>query len=506
MKVAVLILLSALTAKAATYTAANTTIAGVSNAYALATAGDTIQIPAGTSSWTNTLHVTNVWIKGAGMDQTVLLDDILDDGSGYGHALIHMHSTSNQPIQKISNLKLTKGARATSLLYGAIQFTGTGKAAVLEDVLFLNVSNRSFAVYNFVTGVAHNVTNWSNTGGQAYLIWHDTWGDGTFGDKSWSGAVDWGGTNAWVIEHSEFTNYTAAAATGDAPVGSRLVFRFNKVLNAHFDTHGTESTSFYRGVRGLEVYGNSITNNTGVNFISAVYIRGGTAVCFSNTISGYDNLIVASNYREDYPFSPWQGATGTNAWDSNEAGGPFDTGTHTGSDTAGTLTSSGQGWTVNQWLGYSVMNESLGNWNGSGVPAFKSITANTADTISVSPVTYSGTNIFWKTGDTFKIFKVNKALDGIGYSTGDFVQSTGTPTWPNQALEPIYEWNNTQNGAENYSIGGSVTLGVEVIEDTAKPGFTPLGAHPLIVVEATPGTISLEARGPVQARGGVNFR
>jgi hypothetical protein len=87
------------------------------------------------------------------------------------------------------------------------------------------------------------------------------------------------------------------------------------------------------------------------------------------------------------------------------------------------------------------------------------------------------------------------ALDQVGRGTcqdqirGDTPVNTrtGNPAWPNQAEEPVYEWNNTwspvpQNTGPKVGFQCDIVqLGRDVFTDTPMPGYTPyVYPHPLV--------------------------
>jgi hypothetical protein len=93
------------------------------------------------------------------------------------------------------------------------------------------------------------------------------------------------------------------------------------------------------------------------------------------------------------------------------------------------------------------------------------------------------------------------ALDQVGHGTcqdqirGDnpVNMRTGTPAWPTQALEPVYEWNDTWTPVPE-NPGNKVTtqcdivqLGRDILTDTPMPGYTPYTyPHPLTVGGPSP--------------------
>ena len=97
-----------------------------------------------------------------------------------------------------------------------------------------------------------------------------------------------GTAKALYLENNTFTS-SAANGFGitdtDVGGGARFVARFNTVTNGSFQTHGTESTGRDRGVRGMEVYSNSVTITSGAQGQIAGW-RSGAGFLFNNTVTG----------------------------------------------------------------------------------------------------------------------------------------------------------------------------------------------------------------------------
>jgi hypothetical protein len=114
-----------------------------------------------------------------------------------------------------------------------------------------------------------------------------------------------------------------------------------------------------------------------------------------------------------------------------------------------------------------------------------------------SPAVYQTFN----TGDTYEIHKLLIALDqpGRGQSadliTGDspnqINSKKGIVAWPNQALEPIYSWNNKRNG-NNIDLAISsdslmLLANRDYYNQTPKPGYKAYTyPHPLVTGATKP--------------------
>ena len=336
------------------------------------------------------------------------------------------------------------------------------------------------------------------------LVWHNTWGNQSRGDGSWAETSYWGSEKFIFIEDNIIRNVEPGGkqtnAGIDAKMGGRYVARYNKFYNTVGpNTHGTEGAP-QRGHRALESY-----NNTFNWTISATggQVRSGTALFHDNTYKGISlNAGPAlAVYRESTPFVGFGGAYGGNPWDLNDRSAPnggtvplggtvkdpglYATGKHAGANRSLSLVVSGSPWTTNQWVGYVVRN--LDEPHGSSVPYCNAyVVSNTPNTIIFPPNTTSTYQpaLAFNTGDRFEIRKVVAAIDQPGRGQGDLISSSSGPRWPNQALDPVYSWNNKQvpdnTNVTVHSAYPSVKENRDFYNNIAKPGYVPyIYPHPL---------------------------
>ena len=232
-------------------------------------------------------------------------------------------------------------------------------------------------------------------------------------------------------------------------------------------------------------------------------MRGGTALFHDNIYMGAnlnDGPGLAA-YREFTPFAGFGGAYGGNPWDLNDRTAPnggvvplsgtvkdpglYATGKHVGANRSPSLKVSGSPWKPNQWVGYIVRN--LDEPHNPGVPYCNAyVISNTSNTITfpLNPTSTFQPALSFNTGDRFEIRKVIAAIDQPGRGQGDLVSSSSTPHWPNQALDPIYSWNNKQmpdnTNVDIHSLYPSVRENREFFNNTVKPGYVPyVHPHPL---------------------------
>jgi hypothetical protein len=150
-----------------------------------------------------------------------------------------------------------------------------------------------------------------------------------------------------------------------------------------------------------------------------------------------------------------------------------------------TLTDSTKNWSWNRWRGYSIRRPSDG--------ATAVISANGKHTLRILQWRSQSFSV----GDKYEIRKVIQALDqpGLGAQVG--TMNRNNPRWMQQATEPCYSWNNTDqnNNPVNFLAPNRAPVleGRDYFNDTPMPGYTPYTyPHPL--------TTSLS---PPQPRAGV---
>jgi len=495
---AAVLLISLCAAEAAiTIKAASLAFNDVNAATSRANDGDTVVIPPGTASWTQTLVVAKgITIQGVttvtgdhtttmnANDQTIILDDV--SIAHNGRAAILSFTCNAGQSGRISGITFRAGTRPAAPDLGGVVLDGVSNQVRVDHCHFDNLHALNISVYGSVYGVIdHCIFSESNFNNAIFI----SNGGGTYGDSSWASATEFGSANFMFVEDCELS------WTGDAKIqnacsidcynGGRYVARHSTFNQAKPNSHGTESGGRSRSARAIEIYNNTFNWAPGVGPTGG-QLRGGCLLIHDNVYHNYGSGYGLRVYREFFPFNVWGGAFGTNAWDSNDPHGVYASGIHSGPGGATTLTKTGARWTINQWVGYSVLNTVTGR--GSYV------TSNTNDTITyiVGTDFGSGPNLVFNTGDGFEIRKVLSALDQPGRGRGDLIAGeppnvvntlTRTAAWPHQALEPVYSWNNTNNGS-NINVGsyGEPTLkeGRDYYNNSPMPRYTPYTyPHPL---------------------------
>jgi len=450
--------------------------------------GDTITLPAGILQWTARVTISKaITLQGAGVGTTVVRDGVQ---SGQ---LIQVTLAAGN-LTRITGIEFQDGGRVNTQGAGGIVHvdgSNTNGSTFRFDHCKWNNLNGS-ATFDTVIGVIdHNAFVIDRFSPPIYL-YASHWNGQNNGDGSWAAPTGFGSSQFLFIEDNNFTHSQQhQCSIVDAYGGARFVIRHNTIFNGLISNHGTESTGRTRGGRAMEVYNNTFTGTNLNRFVGGV--RSGGVLFHDNIVSGYwgnSATFALENFRNFFPFDPWGGADGTNAWDVNSPT-VFFTGTAAADSANKTVTVSGANWTPNQWAGYAIRRTS--DACNSGSVSFSEILSNTSNTITYSdnggyptPPTMS-----FCAGDSFEIRKVVHALDQPGRALGSLI--TGTPPvrpagWNNQVTEPCYSWNNTTGNAQvNFSTGPGVRANEHYFNNTAKPGYTSyVYPHPLATGQATP--------------------
>ncbi len=495
-------LLAEYSSHAAVINAASCQFNDVSNAVAQASPGDTVQLPAGTDTWSETLILNGVSLNGAGTNATVLIDE---ENRTTTYQMISLYPVAGQ-LTEISNIQFQGGTTNTSInYYGAIQAVGTaGTSWRIDHNVFNGLYAKGICTYgNSFSVVDHNIfyeLTISVSDNSAFP------NDGE-GDVSWSQPPTYGqnSSNVLYVEDNYMTNlepYVASVGACDGAGGARIVFRYNTVCNDCFNNHGTESGGRNRSERSFEIYGNTFTCSSSAPFYplyAAMLVRGGSGVIFSNTATGYNELLALRNYRYTLSYysewDPFAGADGLSPYDSNSPT-LYLSGVSSGPNGSTYLQVAGANWATNQWYGYSLLDTNS--------ELFSPVISNTVNTIyymggsNSTPSLVPGQVLTFNNGDNFQLHYVYAALDQPGRGSGDLLQdeglgangilvtidsALGVAAWPREALEGIYCWSNTLNGAhsEETSPYPGLQEGRDFYNDTPMPGYTPfVYPHPLV--------------------------
>jgi hypothetical protein len=306
---------------------------------------------------------------------------------------------------------------------------------------------------NHVTGVIdHSIIRVHSVGNGVRVFYEDY--NGGSQDDAFAAVTGAGGLDAIVMEDNVVTSNSQNAVVNDCFKGGKMVVRFNDLTSVGVQTHST--STFGRGCRATEVYLNHFlppSDPTDHPVGAAVFTNSGTAIVFGNQFdspSGYNHLqrILAARYVPD---------------EYNELKVPEGWGFSGGTPVTGVVNTSSTMNTVT-WVSGTQFNTSWGSraiiingtsYKTSSIASATSLTL-TADPGNQSSKTYIvGSNWDGNT-DITGYPSLDQACRGAGdLLSGDFptrmngmLDPSMTNAWPNQALEPCYNFLNTTFAAQ----------------------------------------------------------
>lgn len=478
------------TANAATINAASLAYADVTNAIGQAVNGDMVMLPAGTNSWSNTVAIAKgIILRGAGIGKTVIIDQMPDANTdGLTDGPILTWSMAAGQYHRMTGIEFQDGSVGAINYNGVITVSGLNtdnRRIRIDHCRFTQLQGFSVWFYTCLGVMDHCYVD-AASGRIPFNVFHTGWNGVGFSDGSWADPSFWGTENFLFFEDTYFTQPTPYAII-DAFQGARYVVRYSTIVRGWCEAHGTDSGGRVRGTRAIEVYNNHfIGDNTSSIFVN---VRSGTALVHDNTITNFyiTPIILTDTYRTFFPFPIFQAANGTNAWDINYPGGPFETGIATAGSGQHLLVDTNKAWTPSQWVGYTCLRTNVvdGNYNSS------IITANTTTSITTRATggfaaQFGYAELTFAAGNGYQIWRVTETIDQPGRSGGTQL-SGATPSvpvgWNDQVDDPMYEWNNTEeSGNPGFSVGSPLIIRANehYFVDTALPGYTPYTyPHPL---------------------------
>src|SRR3989339_147178 len=248
--------------------------------------GDTVMIPAGTEVWRNSLSVTKgITIKGAGIDQTIIIDDTPVSGSV-------PFSITVADGKKFRLCHLTvRGWDGVNYPNGGISLaiSITGRMWRVDHCKFLNLY-KVFGLSGGENGLIDNCT-WqciiypSNANVQQCSL-------SGGGNLVYTKPLVYGTSNATFFEDN-YVYYDPAAPMNanrpwiDSHNGCQTVVRHNQICNTEIEVYSPGAAAGQRGSLSAEIYNNTWTGylNSGQMMVP-FSITGGNAIVSSNTVIG----------------------------------------------------------------------------------------------------------------------------------------------------------------------------------------------------------------------------
>lgn len=370
----------------------------------------TINIPAGTCVWTSqailyvptgssTLSIlgagnitSSTWGAGGG-DATVITDNDSTDSN----SLVIVYGTLLGQYFRVAGITFQVGT-GTYKDNGTLALNGYSQTVRIDHMHFKTTSTNTVEVRinNWEYGV---VDHCFFDGDAAVVVQMDSYGNPTgkgnypfYGDGAWYDSTHFGTGNAVYIENNVATFgsfVTAGGSIDDCQLGGTIVIRYNTITYGSTQTHPTGGNGRGRGCRREEIYGNNFNLGSGTgSSYNVFYDSSGTALIWGNTAQqAFNNFITLHNELENT--ATYTQTAVPNGWGY--------CGTGSG------LSGDGSAW------GYSTT-------SASGEPCLDQPGRGKSD-----------------------------MLEGTFPNVCDVTTgcTTYNGTWPNQLLEPVYEWMDT---------------------------------------------------------------
>jgi hypothetical protein len=308
--------------------------------------GDTIQVPAGSCTWTKGITITGVGIDitgagtpntggsttGAGTPTTTLVDNA--SAPFFTFTGLNAGQTA-----KVELFNMSASGAGTNSIVGPVVFSGTCTRSGCANIRVDNINFTAgtwestmaggFVIIGNVFGVVdHNTASEATAASPALVqVTYSSWqGVGDYGDNSFASADTFGTAQSMFMENNSLNG--VRVSENDVPPpglnagGARYVCRFNTIINMSgtgiCSAHGTAWGGRFRGQRQVESYYNSVTiGSAGCNAIAG--LLSGTGYYFSNSVDDsaetcneFVNLDVA---RFTMTGTPWNKCDGTQPWD-----------------------------------------------------------------------------------------------------------------------------------------------------------------------------------------------
>jgi len=493
-------LLAFLFLTASAYAAATTWVSDGSdtdiiNKNASAASGDTITIPSGSFNWDEQVTIkAGVSLIGAGTtalgggDVTTIVDNFAS-----GSPLLDFSGT------RLSGITFSPGTGPAKVNNGHIVMRGTR----IDHCTFNNLGSRYLTVTSKPGVLDHCIFNCYNRAGG--IMFRN--GTGTTGDAEWAAATAFGTDDYFYVEDNLFYNnstgeqYDCALTDGDT--GGKFVMRFNTMYGVQpTSMHGTGHGVENRGVRSCETYGNLVTKGADPASYAGVNILTGTALVWGNS---WDQA-----FRRIYVFGYSRYNDTTYAQNPHPAGygyggAPVGVGVVNTTETVLTRVS---GTSFNSaWVGRTIIITTATDTYARRV--IQSV--DSADQITLAANTGSQGALGTLSGKTFNVGSPwDGNTDALGYpmldqpgrGQGDLLGGgfpnrlisggprNGTAVWPEQALEPIYIWNNagTFEAGDNGTVYDNVSNGLIVANRDYYPSASGIQTNATTPFDGTTGT------------------
>lgn len=376
----------------------------------------TVNIPAGTCNWTS--QVTLTIPSGSAALSVLGAGSLTTTGGGDSTVIVDNYASNNQLFVITTNSSASSYFRLAGISFeggsglvkwnGMVQVAGSSQSVRVDHTHFnattYSPANSSALLkfYGCLYGVVDHSIFDAPTGEPTNDV--QLYNGGTcngdalgVGDQSWAAPTQLGTANFIFLENNTFNN----AWTNDCAEGGRFVIRYNTMNSAASQMHVTGGAGRHRGCRAWEFYNNTLNGSNSNPVPYALWVDSGTGVMWGNSAPagyelGIDLLSVRINnsiYTQTAAPAGWGycgtafNGTGSN-WDQNS--------------------STTTGYACLDQPGRGQGDLLVGGFSSDG----------------------SGSN--------------NVTNNATGCT------SSSSCAWPRQALEPIYEWNDTWAAVPGY--------------------------------------------------------
>ena len=317
-------------AEAADITAASCSRTHVQTAVDSAADGTTVNVPAGSCTWSSAeepvqVYNKNITIRGAGIGTTV----ITRNGNFVFYVLMTAADRGNVRITGFTFQGATMGAviEMRSASYNGIpsgrwRIDNNHFNYLSEQRVGIQVSGVNYGVFD------HNTITWPT--GQFLLVhgFLDSESTSVYGDLLNQQPLDYGTDKFVFMEDNTFTPAgNNPVNVYDATGGARIVYRYNSCTGCFFYNHWTRGLEMAGHVH--EIYNNSWIGNSTYGIASGfgypIRLEGGTAVIYNNYAANYHNegssvpYVFLDDRRADGSESaaPLGACNGNQSWDGN---------------------------------------------------------------------------------------------------------------------------------------------------------------------------------------------
>lgn len=474
-------------------------VTSVSRCVSLASEGDTINLTAGTVTWSSGGIETSksLSIVGAGQSQTII-NDAIPAGASPTCLMFHLSPTVAGHLFRLSNMTIQpapgiaavcpvfkilgvcNASGCTNLRVDHITFSGWANVTKVGNSYGITAVGDMFGVFdhNTINGNPGNYLHLTEISNASYQ------GIGQYGDNSWAQPPAYGSSNFMFFENNIFN--TAGATENEGTPGNyinqggcRVVVRFNQfndvdTLNFSMGWHGTESNGRPRGCSFFEFYGNTYTcTATAGNCNGVGDARSGTGLAWGNELNlsttNSNGFFSLNTYRVSGNQGGWPACDGAGPYDTND-GVTYYSGTVASYDSTNHIVtfSGAPNWSANYWTPdngpapraggpYSIHDTTKADG--------AEIIASSSNTVTIKIGSAPG---LWSpaAGDRIQILRASVCMDpgggrGAGRALTDNGSGTAIPQSPaNQALLPTYAWANAFVGRIPFTYVGSYSARV----------------------------------------------